>query len=192
MKTKTPWTDQLAGLREQAVSVRAQAREAQLAHQRAVEDVERLREARVKALTAEDEETAARLQTERDEAERTAVDLADRSEAALRAVQGAESEQGAYAAQHLSGLLAERRTTATAAAEDIEHAIGELTQAATRWHNEQAAVVELLRIAGQSTHGLPTLPAAITDLIRASRRTSGEAIPPPMHLAERTPNGTAA
>ena len=100
MKTKTPVSDQLVELREQAVRIRDQAREAQLAHQRAVEDVERLREARVRALTAEDEETAARFQTERDEAERTAVNLADRLEAALRAVQGAEGEHGAYAAQN--------------------------------------------------------------------------------------------
>lgn len=115
MKSNTPLlSDQLAELREQAVAIRARAREAQLAHHRAVEDIERLRETRVRALTTEDEKTAASLQAERDEAERTAADLDDRAEAARRAVADAEAEQGAYAAQHLSGLLAERRITATA------------------------------------------------------------------------------
>lgn len=193
MKSNTPLlSDQLAELREQAVAIRARARAAQLAHHRAVEDIERLRETRVRALTTEDEKTAASLQAERDEAERTAADLDDRAEAARRAVADAEAEQGAYAAQLPVRATGRAQNHRNGTADDIEHAIGELTQAATRWHNEQAAVVELLRIAGQSTHGLPTLPAAITDLIRTSRRISGEAIPPPMHPTERTPNGTAA
>lgn len=158
MKSNTPLlSDQLAELREQAVAIRARAREAQLAHHRAVEDIERLRETRVRALTTEDEKTAASLQAERDEAERTAADLDDRAEAARRAVADAEAEQGAYAAQLPVRATGRAQNHRNGTADDIEHAIGELTQAATRWHNEQAAVVELLRHR-RPEHSRPTDP----------------------------------
>ena len=131
-RSGAPLTDQLAGLREQTVTSRGQHREATLAQTAAVNAIELTRQARIEALSRDDEQTAARLADERDQAERTAADRADRAEAAERRLQQIEAEQRAFAAEHLTGLLREREPEAEAVALAVEEAVAHLSRAHTQ------------------------------------------------------------
>ena len=136
---------------------------------------------RIDAIAAGDDDLAARLDADRAEAERTAVDLADHVTAARLQAKRAENDRQQFAAENLPGLLGEHQQTAQAAVDAIHDALEALQAAHGQWREAETTTAHLLRLAGRGRERTPPFPADLSDLIRRLGRAQAD-VPLPLPL----------
>jgi hypothetical protein len=120
----------LAELGAAVVAAKQRVRDAEIAQRRVEADVARLRDAVIDAHADGDEARAAKARSERATLERDGLpEAVERFEGARLALQRAEIEVGAFAVEHLDGLLSELRPDAVRVAEAVEEAVEQLSRA---------------------------------------------------------------
>jgi hypothetical protein len=173
----------LSELEELVVVARTHERDVERDHVAAQAEVARISEARLEAFAIQDEAAAATLALEREQAERTVADFAERAEGARRAVLRAEVEASTFAAANLQALLRERVPQAQEAVKAVTDALEALDAAHAAWHAIEADSMQLLRLAGQDTRSQPRFPERLADLVRDARRVGGADVPLPLSAA---------
>jgi hypothetical protein len=166
-----PLSDRMRELAEQVAVAKLRERELEVAAQRIADEVAELGERIIEAHAEGNDALGTKLSKARARAEGVGIrDASERLEGAKRAVQRAEVERSVYAAEHVDGLLAERKPDAEAAAQAVQDAVEALATAQKQWDAAQSDLATILRLAGRSSEGLPQFPPALADLVRSARR----------------------
>ena len=140
--------------------------------------VAQIKEQRIHAYSADDEDSARRLKARTTKAEAQAVELGERHMGAEVAARRAQAERDAYVCEHHAALVAERAPSARAIAQRIEDAIGELGEAVAAWTAEGQVQAALLRTTGANTAGIPDL--SIRQLARELQRAARDGVVAPL------------
>jgi len=183
-RTKQPLNARLAEHGAAVTTAKQRVRELELTHGRVAADVARLRDATVDSFADGDEQRAAKASRERATLERDGLpEAVERLEGARRALQRAEVEAGAFAVEHLDGLVRERSEQAHAAARQVEEALDGLAKAYAAWTAVEQDVAGLYRLAGQPTQDVARFPAELAELVRHARRVGDVEVPAPLPVA---------
>jgi hypothetical protein len=178
-RTKTRLSDQLAEHAASIAAAKQRARAVELERDTAQADAQQLQAQKVDAIAAGDDELAARLDTDRAEAARKAVDLADHITAARLTAKRAEDDRQRFVAENLDALLGEHQQAAQAAVDAVHEALEALQAAHRLWIEAETGSAHLLRLAGQTRQRTPPFPPVLSDLVRRLGRARAD-VPLPL------------